>query len=385
MKQKSENRFIQFLGGKTSYYVLGLIILSAIAIFIVNKVSFVFTPLVTILMSVLPPFIFAVVIYYIFNPFVMWVEKKMSRTWAVSLIYFLAVVIIGVLGFFGIRSLVNEGQELAEQFPTILDNVQDDIRAFLSQLPFQGQIDTLISSTNDLAKDALSSIGDNWQDGVSGIGSVFSAVSTTAITLFVGPVVAFFLLKDKQKFAQSVLKIVPPNFRDDFEMLARKADSQLGAFLKGQLMSSAVLGVMYWVTFLLIGLNYATVMAFLVGVFSLVPYIGSVITFVPGLIIAFQQSLLEAVIFVVAWFVIQALHGNLVMPRVMGDKLQLHFLTILLVVLVMGDLMGFIGVLFGIPIYSLIKIAVQYLFSLFKQRYNRFFGDEKGNYEDPEM
>ncbi|GMA52963.1 hypothetical protein GCM10025857_43200 [Alicyclobacillus contaminans] len=76
MEQKPTNRFIQFLGGKTSYYVLGLIILSAIAIFLVDKVSFVFTPLLTVLFSILPPFIFAVVIFYIFNPFVGWVEKR---------------------------------------------------------------------------------------------------------------------------------------------------------------------------------------------------------------------------------------------------------------------------------------------------------------------
>jgi len=384
MEQKPTNRFIQFLGGKTSYYVLGLIILSAIAIFLVDKVSFVFTPLFTVLFSILPPFIFAVVIYYIFNPFVGWIEKKMSRTWAVTLIYVVAILLIGVAGFFAIRSLVNEGQQLVQQFPTILDNVQDDFRSIVAQLPLQNQLDSLISSANDLMKSTLSSIGDNWQKGVSGLGSVFSAVSTTAITLFVGPVVAFFLLKDQQKFSEKVISLVPPKFRGDFKMLASKADQQLSAFLKGQLLSSAAIGIMYWPTFLLIGLNYATIMAFLVGVFSLVPYLGSVITFIPGLIIALQQSFFEAVIFVIAWFVIQAVHGNLVMPRVMGDKLQLHFLTILLVVLIMGDLLGFIGVLFGIPIYALIKLFVQYLFSRFKQRYNRFFGDE-GNYQDPEM
>lgn len=384
MEQKRHHRLIQFLGGKTSYYVLGLIILSAIAIFLVNKVSFIFVPFITILVSFLPPMIFAVIIYYIFKPFVTWVEKKISRTWAVTLIYILAVLLIGVLGFFGIRSLVQEGQEFVEQFPSMLDSVQENFRAIVGQLPFQDQLDELASSANDLIQSTLSALGDNWQKGLSGLGSVFSAVSATAMTLFIGPVLAFFLLKDTEKFSESVLKIVPPNFREDFKMLVKKSDEQLSAYLKGQLVSSAVLGLMYWGTFLLIGLNYATVMAFLVGLLSLVPYIGSFITFFPGLIIAFQQSFLEAVIFVVAWFVIQALHGNFVMPQVMGDKLQLHFLTILLVVLVMGDLLGFVGVLFGIPIYSLLKIGVQYIFERFKRRYNRFFSEDKGSYETQE-
>ncbi|MDN6728479.1 MAG: AI-2E family transporter, partial [Tetragenococcus halophilus] len=266
MEQKKTNRLIQFLGGKTSYYVLGLIILSAIAIFLVNKVSFIFVPFITILLTFLPPIIFAIVIYYIFKPFVSWVEKKMSRTWAVTLIYVLAILLIGVLGFFGVRSLVREGQELVQQFPSMLDSVQENFRSIVGQLPFQDQLDDLANSANDLIKNTLSALGDNWQEGLSGLGSVFSAVSATAMTLFIGPVLAFFLLKDTERFSQSVLKIVPPNFRDDFTMLVKKSDEQLSAYLKGQLVSSAILGIMYWVTFLLIGLNYATVMAFLVGI-----------------------------------------------------------------------------------------------------------------------
>jgi predicted PurR-regulated permease PerM len=87
---------------------------------------------------------------------------------------------------------------------------------------------------------------------------------------------------------------------------------------------------------------------------------------------------------VIVWFVVQFLHGQLVVPRVMGDNLQIHPLTVLLVLLVMGDLLGLVGVIFGIPIYCLIKVLVIYLFRRFKQRYNRFFG-EKGKYEDTEF
>lgn len=380
MEKKPSNRLIQFLGGKTSYYVIGLTVLSASAIFIINKISFIFKPALTLIFTILPPVIFAVVIYYIFNPFVSWLEKKIQRKWAVTLVYVLTIILLGILGFFAIRALITEAQDLIKNFPTFLDQTQQTFETFIAHSSLKDQLEPLISSVKDASNDIFSTIGDNWQSGLSGLGNVFSAVSTTAMTLFVGPVIAFFLLKDKTQLFQAITAILPPNFRADFKMLAKKSDQQLGAFLKGQVLASAILGLMYWVSFLPIGLNYGTVIAFMAGILSIVPYIGSTITFVVGLIIALQQSLLEAVIFTVVWFAIQSLHGNLVMPRVMSNKLQIHFITTLLVLLVMGNLLGFIGVLFGIPIYTLVRILVQYLFERFKKRYNRFFAD-KGNYE----
>lgn len=80
--------------------------------------------------------------------------------------------------------------------------------------------------------------------------------------------------------------------------------------------------------------------------------------------------------FVIAWFVVQLLHGDLVVPRVMGDKLKIHPITILVVLLVMGDLLGLVGVIFGIPIYSMIKLLVVFIFRKFKQRYNKYFSED---------
>lgn len=76
----------------------------------------------------------------------------------------------------------------------------------------------------------------------------------------------------------------------------------------------------------------------------------------------------------------QLLHGDLVIPRVLGNRLKIHPITIIVVLMVMGDLLGFVGIVLGIPIYSLIKLFAVYTFRKFKQRYNRYFGSE-GTYE----
>lgn len=167
--------------------------------------------------------------------------------------------------------------------------------------------------------------------------------------MFTGPIIAFFLLRDPQKFYQAVLGIVPPKFRTDFRTLTKIANQQLGDFLKGQIIASFILGAVYWVTFLLIGLEFASILAIAAGILCIIPYIGPFIAFFPGLFIAFQDSTFMAIKFVLVWFIVQLLHGDLVIPRVMGNRLQVHPITILIVLLVMGDLLGLMGVILGSP------------------------------------
>ncbi|MGO2637686.1 MAG: AI-2E family transporter [Enterococcus viikkiensis] len=377
MEKEKPSKLIQFFGGKTSYYLIGLVILSALAIYLLNTVSFIFRPLVVIISTVLPPMIFALLLYYLLNPIVNFLSKKgLSRTISIALTY---VVIFGLLFFGGARLvpvIQDQAQDLIKQFPKYVDDFQQDIKNLLDATPFAASSDEALNSLDKLSKDALSYLGNNWQDGAKGLGTLFSAVSSTAITLFTGPIIAFFLIQSPHKLYKTFMDLVPPRFRMDVSALVKIANQQLGAFLKGQVIASLLLGLIYWVVFLILGLQFATVIALAAGILSIIPYIGSFLAFLPGLFIAFQDSTFMVVKFVIAWFVVQLLHGDLVVPRVMGDKLKIHPITILVVLLVMGDLLGLVGVIFGIPIYSMIKLFVVFTFRKFKQRYNKFFADE---------
>lgn len=377
MEKEKPSKIIQFFGGKTSYYMIGLIILSALAIYLLNTVSFIFRPIVVIITTVLPPMVFALLLYYLLNPVVNFLNKKgLSRTLGIVLTY---VVILAVFFFGGARLIPviqDQAQDLIKQFPKYMNDFQESIKNILEATPFAASSDQALNSLDKLTKEALNYLANNWQDGAKGLGTIFSAVSSTAITLFTGPIIAFFLLQSPHKLYNSVIEMIPPRFRKDASSLIKIANQQLGAFLKGQVIASLLLGLIYWVVFLLLGLQYATVIALAAGILSIIPYIGSFLAFLPGVFIAFQDSTFMVVKFVIAWFVVQLLHGDLVVPRVMGDKLKIHPITILVVLLVMGDLLGLVGVIFGIPIYSMIKLLVVFIFRKFKQRYNKYFADE---------
>ncbi|MBO0453157.1 AI-2E family transporter [Candidatus Enterococcus murrayae] len=377
MEKEKPSKIIQFFGGKTSYYIIGLIILSSLAIYLLNTVSFIFRPFVVIITTVLPPVIFALLLYYLLNPVVNFLSKKgIPRTISIVLTY---VVILSIFFFGGARLIPviqDQAQDLIKQFPEYIDDFQNSIKNILDATPFAASSDQALDSLDKLTKQALNYLANNWQDGAKGLGTIFSAVSSTAITLFTGPIIAFFLIQSPHKLYNAVIEMIPPRFRKDTSSLIRIANQQLGAFLKGQVIASLLLGLIYWVVFLLLGLQFATVIALAAGILSIIPYIGSFLAFLPGVFIAFQDSTFMVVKFVIAWFVVQLLHGDLVVPRVMGDKLKIHPITILVVLLVMGDLLGLVGVIFGIPIYSMIKLLVVFTFRKFKQRYNKYFADE---------
>ncbi|KRM05236.1 MAG: AI-2E family transporter [Liquorilactobacillus ghanensis] len=379
-----ESKWIKFLGGHDSLYTILMLGLLGIVIWIFYQVKFIFKPLVVIFGTLLPPIILGLVLYYVLNPLVKRLDKKWGRTWIISVIYCVILILLVLAGvglFFSIR---NQLAEFLQNFPEILTSFQQKSHTFVASLPFNGTIEKSINSIDISSNKLYQYVEQYIQQGFDGFSSLFSALTTILLTLFTGPIVAFFLLKDKEKFFGFVNKIIPPLFRADFHELGAIANQQIGGYLKGQIVASIILGLIYWPLFYLIGIKYATILALTAGVFSIIPYIGSFVAFLPGLIIAFQISFWMALKFIVVWFVVQFLHGQLVVPRVMGNNLQIHPLTVLLVLLVMGDLLGLVGVIFGIPLYCLLKVVVIYLFRRFKRRYNFFYGD-KGKYEDTEF
>ena len=381
---KESTKWIRFLGGKNLLYTLTILCLIAVTIFLFNTVSFIFKPIFVIFSAVLGPVLFGIILFYLLNPMVKRLEKKIPRVWAIAILYVLIIALLVLAGLQLFPIIQDQTEELIKQFPSFWKSTLQTVQEFMAKTPFAKDLESANESINQLWGKLANSFkyfsGDYLQTGAQGLGSVFSAVSSTFLTLFTGPIIAFFLLKDKEKFYRFVKGIIPPAFRPDFDEYSQIANIQIGDYLKGQVIASLVLGIMYWPAFLLIGLQFGSILALAAGILCIIPYIGPFIAFIPGLIIAFQDSTFMVVKFVIVWFAIQLIHGDFVIPRVMGDKLKVHPITILLVLLVMGELFGLMGVIFGIPMYCLVKVTVIYLFRKFKQRYNRFYGDN-GEYE----
>ncbi|HBP65815.1 MAG TPA: hypothetical protein DD730_16540 [Desulfosporosinus sp.] len=193
--------------------------------------------------------------------------------------------------------------------------------------------------------------------------------------------ILFFLLKDDKLFIQATIKIVPPKFRKDFITVFTTINEQVGSFIKGQLIVSICIGILMFIGFAIIGLDYAAILALVVASTCIIPFLGPTIAIIPALIVALIDSPFMLLKLLVVWIVVQTLEGNFVSPNIMGKSLKIHPITIMAVLLVMGELLGVIGLILGIPIYAIIKVVASFIFQKIKMRYNKYFGEDAGEYE----
>lgn len=377
-----KTRWINFLGGYDLVYTLIVLILLGIVFFIFNQVDYIFEPVVLIVSNILMPFVIALLMYYLLNPLVDFLEKhKVKRVWGVVLIYFaiiaLLVVLIGTL----IPLLRDQLMSFVENFPTFIDNMISTVMGWVEVLPFSEEIDGLLQEGENFLNEIPDNLGNYLSDGFTGVSSVVSGVTNVVMTLATFPIILFFLLKDEKRFFNAVLGIVPPKWREDLVRVSSEINTQVGAYVKGQLIIATSIGVMMFIGFSIIGLEYSGILAISAAFLSVIPYIGPTLAFFPAVVVALIDSLWMVVQLLIVWMIVQFVDGNLVEPNVMGKQLNVHPLTIIVVLLVMGDLLGLFGLIFGVPIYAILKVIVVHFFQQFKKRYNTYYGDLAGEYE----
>jgi perM family permease len=182
---------------------------------------------------------------------------------------------------------------------------------------------------------------------------------TLGIYAFLVPLMVFFLLKDKRQLIDGVSRFLPRN-----RTLASKVwvemQQQIANYIRGKLLEILVVTAVTYAIFLTFGLNYPLLLAVAVGFSVLVPYIGAVLVTIPVVLVAiFQFGDTHTFWYILIAFVVsQLLDGNLLVPFLFSEVVNLHPLIIIIAVLIFGGLWGFWGVFFAIPLATLVKAVV---------------------------
>lgn len=382
MNKEHETRWIRFLGGRNLLFTLVALTLLGVVIFIFHQVGFIFEPIGVVFKTIIGPVILAMILYYLFNPLVNWLEKhKVKRIYGVSAIFIVLIALIAVGIVLVVPILQKQVEGLIQSFPQYMDDLNKMVSDLFHNSALERPLANTLSNIQKWFDHISDGIGSYLSKAVEGASTVFSTLTGFALVMVTAPIITFFLLKDDQKFFAFVLSIIPPRFRQDAKEIGATMSSQVGAYLKGQILVSIAIGILTFIGFWLIKVPYSGTLSIIVGVTAVIPYIGPVIAFIPAAIVALMVSFGMFIKMTIVWMIVQMLNGHLIAPQVMGKRLVVHPLTIVIVLLVMGDLLGMFGLIFGIPIYAIAKVLVTYLFRKFKQRYNHFYGDS-GEYED---
>ena len=319
--------------------------------------------LLYLLAPVLTPFIAAALLAYIGDPLADRLQRlKMPRSVAVVFVFLTTFLVIGVIIMLVGPLVRTQVGALLEALPDIVRQVEQvwlpNIEGYLDLAPGEEVgIGAFLSHYSDMA----GSWGSTVFAGLSKSGGV---LATAVLSLFLIPILTFYLLRDWDTIVGYFGALVPSKQRETIFTLARETDDILGAFLRGQIMVMLALSFIYSVGLGLVGLEFAIAIGVVSGLVSFVPYLGFVFGItLAALTVALEPNPLWMMVGVVATFSIaQMIEGSILTPKLVGDRIGLHPVVIIFAVAAGGQLFGFFGILLALPAAAVLSVIVRFVY-----------------------
>ena len=383
MNRWDSTPIIRFFGGRTLLYILGILLIIGLNILVYSRVGFIFHPVLVFVKTVALPIILSVVVYYLLRPIIQMMESwRIKRVWGIIITLMLVVGLITLLIILIVPFLEKQFISLAEELPQYLRDLVNTTDQWLRSSVVGNYYNDLFQDVNGILNQ-LPDLSNYAAQTVEGITSFITTLTNVVIALVTLPFILFYLLKDGHKLPNKIVLIFPPKARKEVMSVFKGIDHQLSAYIQGQIIVSFCIGIMMYIGFLIIGIDYALLLAAIASVTSVVPYLGPMIAITPALIIAIVTSPFMVLKLAFVWTVVQLLEGKFISPQIMGKSLHIHPVTIIFVLLTAGHLFGVVGIILAIPGYAIIKVFVTHIYVWFKKRYNRYV-DQEDQYETEE-
>ena len=322
------------------------------AIYLVLFIAAVLTVLLTlgdVLAPILTALVFAFLLHGVVDRLVAWRVPRLLAIALVELVFLGALIalLVGVLPL-AWRQL----GELVKAVPPLLGRLRELATDLSTRYP------DFVSDT--AMNDALKALSAQFTEGggalAQNIVTQLPNVLGLVIFLILVPIALFFFLKDQQRMIGAFRSLLPRE-RAMLDDIGAMMGVQIGNYVRGKFAEILIVGIVSYVTFTLFGLNYAALLAILVGLSVLIPFVGAAVVTLPVAAVAFLQFgwTLHFLGVLVAYAVIQALDGNVLVPLLFSKAVNLHPISIIAAVLVFGGVWGFWGVFFAIPLATLVK------------------------------
>ena len=306
--------------------------------------------------KMLTPLLAALVIAYLLEGLVSKLQKRnLSRILAVNFVFlfFITFMLYLLLGLLPLIS--KQVSQFFQEVPDMINNGQD----LLLRLPVQYPeifSEEYIEQITITLRDSASNLGRNV---LSFSFASIPAIVTTLVYLVLVPLMIFFFLKDKDVILDWIGRFLPKD-RSLVNEVWTEMDAQIGNYVRGKANEIVIVGAVSYVLFIILGLNYAPLLALMVGLSVLIPYVGAAVVTLPVALVGYFQWGLtgEFVWLIASYLVLQFLDGNVLVPVLFSEAVNLHPVAIIAAILVFGGLWGFWGVFFAIPLATLVKALI---------------------------
>lgn len=312
------------------------------------------------------PLLLAVLAAYLLSPLVSYLQKqKIPRSLGIMIIYLFLAVFLLLFTLNLTPSLLDELQDLSAALPEYTEKItqfgeylEKDYRRF--NLP-EGIRRTLDENILQLQKSLTINL--------EKLSQYVMTFFCRAFALFLVPLYAFYLLRDHLLLKKYLLRVIPSPLRGNTEVALQEINRTLGAYIRGVFVISFFVGVMIYAGLLFFGVKFALFFGMINALTNIIPYFGPLIGAVPVMISVLLQS--PPLFWKVALWIIlvQQFESQFIAPQVFGRSLGFHPLTVIIVLLLGGISMGFLGLIVAIPALAILRIVFRFFYPLLKQAF----------------
>ncbi len=319
--------------------------------------------LLYLLAPVLTPFVAAGLLAYIGDPLADRLQQlKFPRTLAVVAVFLLTFGFLALLVLLVGPLIRQQVGALLAALPAITSQIEQVWLPRIADL-------MNIELGNDVGLSAFlsrySDMAGSWAGkALSSVSSTGGMLAAALMSLFLIPILTFYMLRDWDFIVTHLGALVPESQRDTVFALVRDADEMLGAFLRGQLLVMFALAVIYSAGLSLVGVKFAVAIGVVSGLVSFVPYLGFVFGIgLAALTVMLEPNPLWLFVGVVATFTVaQVLEGTVLTPKLVGDRIGLHPVLVIFAIAAGGQLFGFFGVLLALPVAAVLSVVVRFAY-----------------------
>ena len=323
--------------------------------------------------TLLAPFVLAMVLAYMLDPLADRLEARgVGRTLAVFLLMVPAVAALAALVLVALPAAIGQLGEVLQATPELVRRLtawleRSEGRLVDVDLPFldlEGLVERLrrIDSAAVVAflQERRAAMAAWLWTGLLGVGRGLGSVLTVLGYVALTPVLTFYLIRDWDRVTAGIEGIVPRDRRDRFVAFARECDGLVSSYLRGQVTVAIIVGLITGVGLAVASFPYAATLGLVVTIFSIVPYLGLVLSLIPAIVIALVSGSVGVSLLKVAivYGAVQALEATVITPKVVGESVGIHPVWIVLALTLGGYFFGFAGLLIGVPAAAVIKLLI---------------------------
>lgn len=365
-----------FLNNKFTVVLLNVLLLFLI-IAVFAKISYVFRPFWQILGIVCPPLIVAMILYYLIKPLTDFLQRRLhlNRIVAITVVFLVILCILVWAILTLIPILQSQATSLIKNLPAYWHLIQHTINTIshephLQNLHLQDNL-----SWSKFSDTFMNSLGGTFDTAWNNFTSALGVISNVIMIFLTAPFVLFFLLKDDQKIKPAILKFIPNRLKAATAQTLSEINAALSSYIRGQLTVAFWVAVMFSIGYLIVGMPYGVLLGIFAGICNLIPYVGSAIGLLPAVILALLSGHRMIFSVIIIFAIEQTIETRVVSPLVVGNKMNMHPVTTIFVLLVSGGMFGLLGVIGGIPMYAILKILFTKTFNWFETNSN-WYQDE---------